>query len=78
VPQMINGGIQRMSNQIANAVGGSIGAARHAAHRAEDAASDLLYSTSRSIRRHPARAVLTSFGVAFAAGLLAGRVMRRR
>ena len=76
--QIINGGLARASDRIAGAVGGGIGVAKHAARRAEDAAGDLLYSTSRSIKRHPARAVLASFGVAFAAGLLVGRTLRRR
>lgn len=76
--QMINGGIGRMSERIADAVGGSLGAARHAARRAENAAGDLLYSTSRSVKRHPARTLLTGIGMAFAAGIVLGRVMRRR
>lgn len=75
---MIDGGIERMSDRIADAVGGSIGAARHAAHRAENAAEDVLYNTSRKIRQHPAKAVLTSFGLAFAVGMLVGRATRHR
>jgi hypothetical protein len=67
----------RMSERIADAFGDSLGAARHAARRAENAAGDLLYSTSRSIKRHPGRTVLTSVGVAFAAGMLVGRICRR-
>lgn len=78
MPQVIDGGLERMSERVAEAVGSSIGAARHAARRAENAANDLLYTTSRTIKRHPAKAVLTSFGVAFAAGMLVGRLFRRR
>lgn len=75
--QMIDGGIGRMSDRIAGAVGESIGAARHAARRMENAAEDLRYCTSRSIKRHPARTVLASVGVAFAAGMALGLVTRR-
>lgn len=74
--QIIDGGLERVSDRIAGAVGSGIGAARHAARRAGNAADEFLYNTSRSIKRHPARSLLTSFGVAFAVGLLVGRGRR--
>lgn len=76
--QVINGGLERVSERVSDAVENGIGVAKHAARRAENAASDLLYNTSRTIKRHPGRAMLTSFGVAFAVGMLVGRFVRRR
>ena len=76
--QMTDGGLGRVSERIAGAVGSGIGAARHAARRAGNAADELIYNTSRSVKRHPARTLLTSFGMAFAAGLLVGRGLRHR
>lgn len=74
--QLLDGGLERMSERVAGAFGSGIGAARHTARRAGNAADDLMYNTSRSIKRHPARSLLTSFGVAFATGLLVGRAIR--
>lgn len=78
MPQTINGTLGKVSERIADAVGGTLGAARHTVHQAEHAAGELIYDASRNIRRHPLRVVMTSIGVAFAAGMLLGRVGRRR
>lgn len=75
--QLLDGGLERMSERVAGAFGSGIGAARHTVRRAGSAADDLVYNTSRTIKRHPARSMLASFGVAFAAGMLLGRGIRR-
>ncbi len=76
MPQAIRA-LERMGEQIGGVVGGGVGAAKDAARRAGYAAEDLLDTTARSIKRHPVRAVLASLTVAFAAGMLVGRVTRR-
>lgn len=76
--QLLDGRLQRVSERIAGAVGTGFDTARHTARRAGSAADDLVYNTSKNIKRHPARSMLASFGVALAAGMLIGRGIGHR
>lgn len=52
--------------------------AKTAARQGRQAAEDALEGASRRIRRHPVQTVVATGAIAFGAGLLIGRLFKRR
>jgi len=52
--------------------------AKNVARQGRQASEDALHGAARSIRRHPVQSVVAIGAVAFGAGLLIGRLLKRR
>ena len=76
--------IERTTEQIADstkkaaeALKEGIGTAKRVVRQGGEVAEELYQSSARQIRRHPAGTVVTTFVVAFGAGLLVGWLITR-
>jgi len=63
---------------VVDAVESGLETAKTAARQGRQAAEDVVDGTARHIRRHPIQAVVAIGAVAFGAGLLIGRLLKRR
>jgi ElaB/YqjD/DUF883 family membrane-anchored ribosome-binding protein len=68
----------RATGAIADAIDDGMGVVRHAAKQGCDAAEGFLNDSTRRLQRHLALTVATTFAVGAAAGVLIGRMMKRR
>jgi hypothetical protein len=67
----------RATSAVADAIEDGVGVARRAAKKGGDAAEEFLDDTTQRAQRHLALTVATTFAVAFTAGALVGRMLRR-
>jgi hypothetical protein len=68
---------EKTGEHITDAIEDGVTAARHAVRKASDVADDLLDDTTRGIKRHPLGTVTATFAIAFATGMLLGRLTKR-
>ena len=81
---MISGVVERTGEQIADSTKKAaellkegIGTAKRVARQGSEMAEDLYESSTKRVRRHPARSILTTFVVAFCTGYVLARLITR-
>jgi ElaB/YqjD/DUF883 family membrane-anchored ribosome-binding protein len=68
----------RTTSAIGDAIQDGIGIVKRAARQGRDVAEEAFDNASQHIKRHPVKAVATTFAVGLIAGTLVGWMIRRR
>jgi ElaB/YqjD/DUF883 family membrane-anchored ribosome-binding protein len=68
----------RATSAIADVIEDGVGVARRVAKQGGDAAEEFLDDTTKRLQRHPVETVVATFAIGIAAGILIGRIVKRR